>query len=128
MHAPWARSVVAVVLVSGGIGRADPLVADGAKLQRARAMRHAGVALSAVGIACEVASIALWASWVHAVDDARARSGEWAHVPFDLGAGAIATSAAVPVFLGAGIPLWSIGARRAKRAAVTLSAAGQLRF
>ena len=121
-------SLVAVLLTGAGTARGNSLVAPGPELQRARALRDGGVALSAIAIACEVVSIALWASWVSAIDDAHSRFGEYAHVPFDLAAGAIATTASVPLLLGVGIPLWSIGARREKGARASISAAGELRF
>lgn len=43
-------------------------------------------------------------------------------------AGGFVTAGLAPLLLGVGIPLWSVGARRERRAAVTISANGVIRF
>jgi hypothetical protein len=104
------------------------LLCGDAHAKEGRAMRNAGITLTAIGLACEVVTIVLWASWVQAINDAHSRYGEYGSVPFDMGGAAIGTSAAVPLLLGVGVPLWAVGARREKRAAITVSADGVVRF
>jgi len=120
--------LTAVLLVCEGAARADALVEPSPALRHARAMRRAGVALSATGIASEVVTIVLFAVWVHQIDEAHSRSGEYASVPFNLAAGGFVTAGLAPLLLGVGIPLWSVGARRERRALMTISADGVIRF
>ena len=124
----WMVVLTVVLLGSDGAARADVLVEPTPALRQARAMRRAGMALSATGIASEVVTIVLFAVWVHQIDDAHSRSGEYASVPFDLAAGGFATAGLAAVLLGVGVPLWSVGARREHRAAVTISADGVIHF
>jgi len=122
-------AVLTVVLLAGdATARADALVEPPPALRQAREMRRAGMALSATGIASEVVTIVLFAVWVHQIDDAHSRFGEYASVPFDLAAGGFVTAGLAPLLLGVGIPLWSVGARREHRAAVTISGDGVMHF
>ncbi len=124
--------VVLLALVFSGTARAadGPFDLDHAnEVENARAMRNAGIGLTAAGLACEVVTIALWATTVVRFNDYHSQYGE--HGPpttTDLVTPAIATSVIAPMLLGVGIPLWAVGAHREKRARVTLSAAGELRF
>ena len=128
MRLQWMVVLTAVLLVCDGAARGDALVEPSSALRRARTMRQAGVAVSATGIASEVVTIVLFAVWVHQIDDAHSRSGEYASVPFNLAAGGFVTAGLAPLLLGVGIPLWSVGARRERRAAVNISADGAIRF
>ena len=119
---------------------ACPAHADGPfDLQRAQEVRHArdlrsaGIALTMAGIACEIATIALWTGWILQLNSNNDRYGDEGGgpgVPFTLAAAGIATSAAAPALLISGITMWSVGAHRQERLAdgVTVSADGVLRF
>lgn len=128
MRWQWMAVLTVVLLACDGAARADALVAPSPALRQARVMRQAGVALSATGIASEVATIVLFAVWVHQIDEAHSRSGEYASVPFNLAAGGFVTAGLAPVLLGVGIPLWSVGTRRERRATATISADGVIHF
>ena len=128
-------TVVALLLLgTGAPARADETLAPdpAQELGEARGMRIAGQTISLLSVACEVTTMVLWVSAVVQADDDLRRNGEYGP-PLSpaLFLAAISTSAAVPLLMAIGIPLWSVGAnheKRAKSPPVTVSASGVLRF
>jgi hypothetical protein len=123
------------VLSISGAARADgPFdLQQAQEVRRARDLRSAGIALTMTGIACEIATIALWTGWILQLNALNGRYGDEGggpSVPLTLTAAAIATSAAAPALLIGGITMWSVGAHRQERLAdsVTVSADGALHF
>jgi hypothetical protein len=83
----------------------------------ARHLKVAGIVLTSVGLALEVATIGIWSSfqWVPGVfhdefhySDAEAARGDLFTI------GGISTAVSAAVMMGIGIPLWSVGANRDK--------------
>lgn len=127
--------IVLFVLSISGAARADgPFdLQQTHAVRRARDLRSAGIALTMAGIACEIATIALWTSWILQLNDRNGRYGDEGGgppVPFTLAGAAIATSAGAPALLISGITMWSVGAHRQQQLAgsVTVAADGALHF
>jgi len=83
-------------------------------MQHAQRARRAGIGVSLAGVGCEIATVALWGATVGIISSTR-NYGEYTQEPsyyWPVFGFAVATSAAVPLLLAIGIPMWAGGSHR----------------
>jgi hypothetical protein len=125
-------TILALALLAALPARADgPLdAAQARQIDRARAMKDSGIALTAIGAAAVVTGAVLGVVWMASfsgkLDDKHNPDFVAAFFPAGL---AVANSGVL--FIGAGAPLWAVGRKREQKARATapsLSANGVLHF
>ncbi|MCU1280447.1 MAG: hypothetical protein JWM53_3993 [bacterium] len=122
----FAVAVMAVLLVRSAAAEDT--------MQHAQRVRRAGIGFSIAGVGCEIATVALWGAAVGIIADTHTRCGEYCSDPrayWPVAGLAIATSAAVPLLLVIGIPMWAIGSHRVnalKARRVSLTPTGAIVF
>lgn len=121
-----------LTLLGANAARADgPLDAtQERRIEHARAMKDAGIALTAFGAAALVTGIVLEATWMASFSGRLGDNHSPDYVAAFLPAGLALANGGV-AFIGAGAPLWAIGRKReqkARAAAPSLSANGVLHF
>ena len=100
-----ATIVVVIAVVAGSASAEDTM-------RHAQRVRRTGIGLSIAGVGCEVATLALWGAAVGMIDAHGFNYGSDPPGYWPVFGLAVATSAAVPLLLVIGIPMWAAGSRR----------------
>jgi len=106
--------LLSTLLLAGGVpalAEEDPQHAQA--LRSAHTLEVTGGVLTGVGVATEIATLALWSTW-HLCIDSCSRTPDEQRADDRQYAASVATAVIAPVFLIAGITTWAIGANRRK--------------